>query len=115
MDELYLGILSLVMAVFIFIAGWLVKEKKITSLIAGYNTASKEEKETYDVEKMCLYVGNLIYLIAGIYLVMGVVSLIFSNYSFEIFMVGNGIGLIAMIAGLVYLNTGNRLKKGSGG
>jgi len=115
MEDLFLGILSLVMAVLIFIAGWLVREKRVTWLISGYNTAPKEEKETYDIEKMCLYVGNMVYLIGGIYLVIGVFSLIFSPYSFAIFMVGNGIGLIVMIAGLVYLNTGNRLKKGSGG
>jgi len=32
------------------IIGWLVKFKKVTWLISGYNTASKQKKEEYDIK-----------------------------------------------------------------
>ncbi|OGO29701.1 MAG: hypothetical protein A2Z16_08470 [Chloroflexi bacterium RBG_16_54_18] len=44
-------------AIVLYLLGWLIKYKKVTWLISAYNTASKKEKERYDVEKLCKYMG----------------------------------------------------------
>lgn len=39
-------------------------------LIAGYNTASKAEKEKIDEKKLCRYVGKLMFAFAGCFLIL---------------------------------------------
>ena len=41
-------------------------------LIAGYNTASKEEKEKYDAKKLCRVTGIGILIISVLILIMGI-------------------------------------------
>lgn len=50
--------------------GILFLNGKGSFLIAGYNTASKAEKETIDERKLCNYVGKLMFLIAGCFLIL---------------------------------------------
>ena len=52
----------------LLIIGLFVKYKKVTWLISGYNTASKEEKAKYDVEKLTKYFGNFLFVLAGAFL-----------------------------------------------
>lgn len=77
-------------------------------LIAGYNTASKAEKEEIDEKKLCKYVGILTFLFAGCFLL-----LMASDIFDQMWLLWLGLGLFFVIAigGAVYLNTGNRLKK----
>ncbi len=39
----------MVVAVILLVIGWHVKSKKVTWLISGYITASKEKKAEYDI------------------------------------------------------------------
>lgn len=96
---------------FLLLVGWLVKYRKWTWLIAGYNTASKREKETYDIDKLTRHVGNLIFILAGIFGVMAIASLIFRDSLENIIRFGTTAFIATAVAGLVYINTGNRLKK----
>lgn len=43
-------------------------------LIAGYNTASKEEKEMYDEKKLCKSMGILLIVISIMLAIMGYVD-----------------------------------------
>ena len=101
----------LVPAVLLFIIGWFVKYKKTTWLISGYNTASKEKKEAYDVDKLTQLVGNFIFVIAIIFAMMAVATFIIGGYKDVVTYVGFGVLLVAIVLGIIYLNTKGRLKK----
>ncbi|NCC88711.1 MAG: DUF3784 domain-containing protein [Clostridia bacterium] len=92
------------------IVGWLIKYKKLTWLISGYNTASKEEKQRYDIIKLCKYMGNFMFILAGIFLAMAVASLLINKYADTITWTGLGVLIVVLVCGIVYLNTGNRVK-----
>lgn len=99
-------------AAVLLIIGWLIKYKKVTWLISGYNTASKKQKQKYDIERLCKYMGNFLFILASIFLIMSISSIIFARYINEITMIGFGVTGIVSICGIVYLNSENRVKKG---
>ena len=98
-------------ATLLIIIGWLIKYKKVTWLISGYNTSSKEKKEQYDVDKLCKYMGNFLFVLTGIILIMALTSILFGEYADKIIIVGFCAEAAAIVLGIVYLNTGNRVKK----
>ena len=53
-------------AILMLIFGYLVKVKRWSWLIAGYNTSSKAEKDKYDEEALCKGVGNFLYTLAAV-------------------------------------------------
>jgi fatty acid desaturase len=101
----------LIPAVVLLFIGWLVKYKKITWLISGYNTLSKEKKEQYDIEKLTRLIGNYILILAAIFISMAAAAVIAGKYIEIITYIGFGVLTVAIIIGLVYLNTGDRVKK----
>ncbi|WP_192930307.1 DUF3784 domain-containing protein [Alkaliphilus pronyensis] len=50
----------------LIVFGILIKYFKQYWLIAGYNTASKEEQEKIDIEKLGRFIGNIMFILAGI-------------------------------------------------
>ncbi|WP_319467070.1 DUF3784 domain-containing protein [uncultured Trichococcus sp.] len=97
--------------VMLLIVGWLIKYKKVTWLISGYNTAPREEKQKYDIEKLCKHMGNFIFVLASIFFVMAITSLLFNKHVDTITRFGFGVLIIVTVSGIVYLNTNNRVKK----
>ena len=77
-------------------------------LIAGYNTASKAEKERTNEKKLCKYMGRMMFLFAGCFIII-----MFSSIFDNMWILALGILLFFVIAigGVIYMNTGNRLKK----
>ena len=98
---------GIIVGVFI-ILGIVFLKGKGSFLIAGYNTASKAEKEKTDEKKLCRYMGILMLLLAACFLVI-----IASDISGEMWLLWLGLILFfgIMIGGVIYINTGNRLKK----
>jgi fatty acid desaturase len=94
-----------------FLLGLLIKYKKAAWLISGYNTASKAKKQQYDIDKLCRYTGNLIFVLSGVLAITGVFTLIFSNSVVTVAMVGMIVFAAAAVCGVIFLNTGNRVKK----
>lgn len=97
------GVLALV--------GWLVKYRQATWLISGYNTASKETRATYDTGKLTRYFGNFMFVLAVPFLMLAVLSVAPSPYADAITTAGFAMVAVLIVGGLVYLNTGNRLRK----
>ncbi len=81
---------------------------KGADLIAGYNTASAEEKEKYDVKKLCKTMSCFMFALAACWLVIAA-SEIFQTM--VLLWIGLALFLIAVVTGLIYMNTGNRCKK----
>ena len=105
-----IGIIYLAVAVLLFVIGLFIKVKKVTWLISGYNTASKEEKEKYDIDKLCYYVGNFIIMLAIIWLFISGASFLFPFEVELITIIGVIVQSIVLVIGIIFLNTNNRVK-----
>ena len=90
------------------ILGLVIRSGKGAFLIAGYNTASKEEKERTDEKKLCKAVGNLLLSLAACWIVPTVGI---ATGKMLIFWIGFALFIVVCITGVVYMNTGDRFRK----
>lgn len=97
--------------VLLLIIGWIVKYKKVTWLISGYNTASKEKQAEYDLDKLTKHFGNFMFVLAGALIVWFLAELLYPDYAESIMWAGLITETVIIIAGSIYLNTGNQVKK----
>ena len=80
---------------------------KGTSLIAGYNTASPEEKAKYDEKKLCKAMSRLMFALAGCWLVTAS-SEIFKKIA--LLWIGLALFLVVSVVGAVYVNRGCKVR-----
>jgi fatty acid desaturase len=106
-----LHIINTAVTVLLFLIGVFIKYKKVTWLISGYNTSSKEKKEEYDIEKLCRYMGNFVMLLAVCWGIMTIFGFIFEQYIAQIMIIGTVVFTIVIVGGVIFLNTGGRVKK----
>lgn len=106
-----IGYIFLGVSLLLFIIGIFIRWKKVTWLISGYNTASKEQKETYDIDKLCYYMGNFIFVLGVIWFLISCFTFAYPDQIELITIVGISIESVALIIGIIYLNTNNRVKK----
>lgn len=106
-----MGILYLAIAAVLFLMGALIKYKKVTWLISGYNTAPREEKEKYDIDRLCRYTGNFIFILAAIWVVIALLFFALPGQSEPIIWTGLSVMAAAITIGIIFLNTGGRVKK----
>lgn len=95
----------------LFLIGYSVKKFKMSYLIAGYNTSSKEEKAKYDEEKLVNFVGKLLITSSALLIAGAILALLFNKFEDGIIWSSWILFTIFILFGLVYANTGNRLKK----
>ncbi len=96
------GGLMIIMSIFFFLG-------KGASLIAGYNTMSKEEKATYDTKKLTRFAGILMLIIGILTILLGVFGtryLLWSTIGYVVVVM-----LLTVIA-IIYANTKQRFKRG---
>ena len=101
-------VVNLIVIAFFVLMGILFARGKGMSLIAGYNTLSPREKEKYDKEKLCKAMSWMMFLLAGTWAVAAAGVYIRSN---ALCWAGIALFLAVIIGGVIYMNTGNRLKK----
>lgn len=101
----------LLVAALLFVIGAFIKWKKVTWLISGYNTASKEEKAKYDVDKLCHYMSNFVFVLAFIWMMMAGAVWLYPNQVETVTIVGVVVEFIAIAIGIIFMNTQNRVKK----
>lgn len=77
-------------------------------LIAGYNTAPKREKEKYDQKALCRGTGRLMFLLAACWLVVASSEIFHAQ---ALLWIGPALFMLAVIGGVVYMNTGKRYQK----
>lgn len=104
-------LINLITGLFFIALGAIVRFGKASWLIAGYNTSSKEEKAKYDEAALCNFVGNLMFVLGVIVLVMGILSLLITSHLGIILGVGWTLYVVMTIGAVIYVNTGNRFKK----
>lgn len=93
-------------AVLFILLGLLVKHGKMYFLLAGYNTLSKQERETYDIERVARLFRNTMLVMAfiiivGYFLAEYTTNPNIKNYSFW----------ISIILGVPYLLLQSNSKK----
>ena len=100
---IHLGIVALFLVLgIVFLKG------KGAFLIAGYNTASPEEKARIDEKKLCRYMGRMMLALAACWLVLAS-SEIFQTM--VLFWVGFALFFVVIIVGIILLNTGGRIQR----
>lgn len=101
----------LILAFVLAAIGYMIKYKKVTWLISGYNTASKEAKEKYNVDELTKHMGNFIFILAFILFIMGILIILSPSNEYIISMIGLGIVVVYSIYGLIRLNTNKSIYK----
>ena len=101
-------LMASIFAVPVIIIGIVLCCGKGAGLIAGYNTASPEERAAYDEKALCRAVGVLVLVIVGcvellmLGLVLDMTALVW----------GGGILMaVSTVFGLIYINTSKRFKR----
>ena len=104
----------MLLAVFLAIAalfvvlGIIFGSGKGANLIAGYNTASPEEKVKTDEKKLLKAMSVFMFVLAGCFLVSALSEVFHVKL---LIWIGQALFVVALITGLIYLNTGNRFRK----
>ena len=93
---------ALVALGFVFLSG------RGLSLIAGYNTSSKSEKDRLDPKKLSRFMAAFMFVLAGCWLV---ITVGFAVGIKPLGWFGMLLFLAAAVAGTVIANTGNRFEK----
>ena len=90
------------MTLMFVILGIVFSKGKGAFLIAGYNTASKAEKQKTDEKKLCKFMGRLMFLLAACWLVIAS-SEIFK--ALWLLWVGLCLFFAVCVSGVIYMNT----------
>ncbi len=88
--------------------GILFASGKGADLIAGYNTASREEKERTDEKKLLKAMSVFMFVLAGCFLVSALSQVLHVK---SLIWIGQTLFIAALIIGLIYMNTGDRFRK----
>ncbi len=97
----------IILAVFLLL-GFLFRKGKGAFLIAGYNTASKAQKEKIDKDKLCRLMSNLMFALAACWAVIACCEIFGKVW---LLWVGFSAFLLTAIIGVIYMNTGGRINK----
>jgi preprotein translocase subunit SecG len=101
-------IIFLIIIILFIVLGVIFFHGKGTKLISGYNTASKWEKAKYDEKALCRFMGKLMFVLAGCWVIPTIG--IFYNRE-NLIMFGTMLFIIVAVIAAIYANTGNRFKK----
>lgn len=101
-------VIHCIMILIFILLGVLFLRGKGAFLIAGYNTASKAQKEHTDEGKLCRCMGKLMFALAGCWLVIASSELF---QTMLLLWVGLGLFFAVIIGGVIYMNTGNRFQR----
>ena len=96
-----IGLMIIIMSIFLLMG-------RGSFLLAGFNTMSKNEKEKYDVPKLCKFMGVILLFVGVLVILVGIEYLL----QFWWFWLIWGIVFVGLMAfAIIYANTGNRFKK----
>ena len=102
-----LAIFLAITALFV-VLGIIFSSGKGANLIAGYNTATNEEKKKTDEKKLLKAMSKFMFVLAGCFLVSALSQVLHVK---SLIWIGQALFVIALFAGLIYLNTGDRFKR----
>ena len=101
-------VLNIVIALLFIILGIALANGKGVNLIAGYNTLSKQDKEKIDADALCKYTSAMMF---GLAVCWCVLSAGLQAELMWLFWIGLGLFIAVTVFFVIFLNTGDRLKK----
>lgn len=101
-------VVQLLIALLFCVLGLIFVQGRGACLIAGYNTSSPQEKAAYNEKALCRAVGIMMFALAAC-LVIAALGTYFM--SAVLLWTGYALFMIAIIVGLIYMNTSKRLKR----
>lgn len=97
--------------IILFICGLAIGTGKANFLIAGYNTASKEEKAKINEKALSKFMCEFLLVLGLIQLIIPIANIIEVN-NFDFIFTCTNIAFIAVtLLGIIFMNTGKRFKK----
>jgi Domain of unknown function (DUF3784) len=97
-------IINLFAGLFTLFVGLIIRIFKMSYLIAGYNTLSKEEKKKYNEEKVIKFFSNLIMIVSAFLIIGGLLSVFFDVLQGTIFIGSWLCFTVCIIGGIIYFN-----------
>jgi len=94
---------NILTALVLFLLAYLIKTFKLSGLIAGYNTASAEEKAKYDEEALIQYMSKLLSISGGI-ITIGAIGALIPGIGFVVFSASWVAFTGYVIGSVIYLN-----------
>ena len=101
-------IVFLCIAALFIVLGIIFASGRGAGLIAGYNTSSANEKAHTDEKKLLKAMSVFMFVLAGCFLVSALSEVFHVKL---LIWIGQALFVVAIITGLIYLNTGNRFRK----
>lgn len=106
-----MDIISFILPIFLGTLAILISTGKADFLIAGYNTASKEEKSKIDEKALSKFLGKLIFILAIIQLAVPIATIMNIN-SLKLITIWTNIIFVGVtIAGVIYMNVSKKFEK----
>ena len=96
--------------VVLLILGLIIQTGKATFLIAGYNTASKEEQAKWNAVAISKFIGWVILVVPSAILLLACVPIAFDIFSSVILILSWIMFVVIMIGGVIYMNISPRFK-----
>jgi len=90
------------------VLGIIFSQGKGAWMIAGYNTASKATKASYDVKALLQFMSKFMFVLAGCWVVISFGALYQND---GVVQAGLVLFIVVILAALIYMNTGGRFKK----
>lgn len=105
-------IVGIIMSLIFFILGFVIRSGKGEWLISGYNMLSEEEKNEYDRLAVCKFTGNLLITFAIVFSLIVICNIYLrSPYKNIVTITLIVLGIVIVVGGVIYANTGNRFIK----
>lgn len=91
--------------------GYLIKVKKMTSLISGYNTSSASQKAKYNIDELTKQVGNFVYGLSLIMFILSLSLIVFPSNESIIITIGIVFLALYYFLGILFLNLNKSIYK----
>lgn len=103
--------MDFIVPIILWILAIVLSTGKANFLIAGYNTASKEEKANINEKALSKFMGKFLFILGLIQLVIPIARIIeISNFKL-VLICTNILFIIVIIMGIIYMNTSKNFKK----
>lgn len=96
-------ITNILTALVLFLLAYLIKTFKLSGLIAGYNTASAEEKAKYDEDALIQYISRLLFT-GGFIVIIGAIGALIPGIGFIVSSGSWIVFTLYVVGAVVYLN-----------
>ena len=97
--------------IILLILGLIIQTGKATYLIAGYNTASKEEQAKWDAAAMSKFIGWVILIVPSAVLLAACVPIALDIFPYVALILSWIAFVIILAGGVIYLNISPRFKR----